>query len=174
MDDPAPFLVEMHEWIWNGLKADLKDVTAEEAEWRPLPHANNISLILRHLRIEAGWHVASLDRGAPMADEVSPEEQRQIDSVSPDFQENLNELEGQYARFVALLRQVNLGTLQQRTEVAYKAIAGGRPIPSWFLGFHQATHLAMHWGQVRTLRNLYLKTQGKPARFHPQNPTYPQ
>ena len=31
----------------------------------------------------------------------------------------------------------------------------------------------MHWGQVRTLRNLYRKTRGEPARFFPDNPTFP-
>jgi hypothetical protein len=31
----------------------------------------------------------------------------------------------------------------------------------------------MHWGQVRALRNLYRKSRGEPARFFPDNPTFP-
>ena len=41
------------------------------------------------------------------------------------------------------------------------------------LAYHQATHLARHTGQIRTIRNLYRKTRGEPARFFPDNPTYP-
>jgi hypothetical protein len=44
---------------------------------------------------------------------------------------------------------------------------------SFVVGFHQATHLATHLGQIRTLRNLYRRTPGEPSRFHPGNPTYP-
>jgi hypothetical protein len=35
----------------------------EEAAWRPRPEANNIALIVRHLRIESDWHLASLTQG---------------------------------------------------------------------------------------------------------------
>ena len=31
----------------------------------------------------------------------------------------------------------------------------------------------MHCGQIQTIRNLYRKTRGEPARFFPENPTYP-
>jgi hypothetical protein len=41
------------------------------------------------------------------------------------------------------------------------------------LWYHQAIHLAMHCGQSRTIRNLYCKARGEPARFFPDNPTYP-
>jgi hypothetical protein len=30
----------------------------------------------------------------------------------------------------------------------------------------------MHCGQIRTIRNLYSKMLGEPARFHPENPTF--
>ena len=91
MDDGLSFVVEMNEAVWARFVADLGDVTPEEADWRPLPQANSISAILRHLRIEAEWHPASLS----------------------------------------------------------------------------------HSGQTRALRNLYRKTRGEAARFHPENPTYP-
>jgi hypothetical protein len=35
-------------------------------------------------------------------------------------------------------------------------------------------HLAMHWGQINTIRNLYRKTRGEPARLFPDNPTFPR
>ncbi len=35
-------------------------------------------------------------------------------------------------------------------------------------------HLAMHRGQIRTLRNLYRKTSGKPGLFFPHNLTFPE
>jgi hypothetical protein len=40
------------------------------------------------------------------------------------------------------------------------------------VGYHQALHVATHVGQIRTIRNLYRKTRGEPARFVPENPTY--
>ena len=35
-------------------------------------------------------------------------------------------------------------------------------------------HLAMHCGQIRSIRNLYRKTRGEPLRFFPDNPTFPR
>jgi hypothetical protein len=42
------------------------------------------------------------------------------------------------------------------------------------LAYHQATHLAYHTGQIRSIRNLYRKIRGEPARFFPENPTFPR
>lgn len=175
MDEALRVVVEMNESTWNGFKRDLEDVTPEEADWRPLPQANSINLIVRHLRLEAEWHTASLEKGAPMPYDVTPGLQQQIDSVPLDFERNSKELEGQYTRFLSALGGATLPALQRQTELAYGAwaSAGGPPIPPHFLGYHQAMHLAMHWGQIRTIRNLYQKTRGEPARFHPKNPTYP-
>jgi hypothetical protein len=55
----------MNEAVCARFVADLGDVTPEEADWRPLPQANSISAILRHLRIEAEWHLASLKSFLP-------------------------------------------------------------------------------------------------------------
>jgi RNA-directed DNA polymerase len=66
MDDALRVVVEMHESLWGRLKHALADLSAEECHWRPLPHANTIHVIVRHLRIEAQWHLDSLERGAPM------------------------------------------------------------------------------------------------------------
>jgi hypothetical protein len=170
-DEALLFVVEMNQAVWDRFVADLHDVTPEEADWRPLPQANSINLILRHLRIEAEWHLASLERGEAMPDGVSPELQRQINSISVDFAQNSRELESLFGRFLAVLRETTLPELALRTQRAYGT--GGASLPPHFLGFHQATHLASHLGQIRTLRNLYRKTRGEPGRFHPSNPTYP-
>ena len=173
MDDGLAFVVEMNEAMWARFAADLSDVTPEEADWRPLPQANSINVILRHLRIEAEWHLASLELGAAMPADVSPELQQQIDSVPMDFVRNSKDLASLVTRFVAVLRQTTLPRLQAQTASAYGASTSGALIPPHLLGFHQATHLASHLGQIRMLRNLYRKTRGELARFHPSNPTYP-
>jgi hypothetical protein len=43
MDGALQLVIEMHEWTWQRFKADLTDVTPEEANWRPLPHANTMN-----------------------------------------------------------------------------------------------------------------------------------
>jgi hypothetical protein len=95
--------------------------------------------------------------------------QEAIDAVPADFEANCKRLEELYTRFVELLRTTRLETLQQRTAAAY----GDARRLTYALGYHQAIHLAMHCGQIRTIRNLYCKMRGEPARFFPDNPTYP-
>ena len=72
-------------------------------------------------------------------------------------------------RFLDVLRTATLPGLQQRTTAAYGA-AVGTSGKAHFLGYHQAIHVAMHCGQIRTIRNLYRKTRGQPARFFPRTP----
>ena len=55
MDQTLRVVTDMNDFVWNGIKEDLKDLTPDEVQWRPLPQANNINLIVRHLRIEAEW-----------------------------------------------------------------------------------------------------------------------
>ncbi len=169
MDDAVRVVVELHESLWDRLTHALEDLSEEERHWRPLPHANTINLIIRHLRIEAQWHLDSLERGEPMPTIAVAAPQAAIDAVPADFEANVTRLEELYTRFVARLRTATLGTLQQRTAAAY----GEARRLTYTLGYHQALHLAMHCGQIRTIRNLYRKTRGEPARFHPENPTYP-
>lgn len=64
MDEALQLMIQMNEGIWHRFKDGLGDVTPEEIDWQPLPHANTIDAILRHLRIEAQWHLASLEHGA--------------------------------------------------------------------------------------------------------------
>ena len=89
MDQALQVVIEMTERIGEGFKKDLEDVTSEEVNWRPLPEANNITVIMRHLCIEALWHQASLERGEAMPSEVTDDLQWQIDSVPLDFDRNL-------------------------------------------------------------------------------------
>jgi len=78
-------------------------------------------------------------------------------------------MEACLARIAAALRHTSAADLRKRTAIAYP---GGRA-DTHFLGYHFAAHLAMHWGQIRTVRNLYRKSRGEPARFFPDNPTFP-
>jgi uncharacterized damage-inducible protein DinB len=166
MDEALQVVIEMNDWAWNRFKDDLKDLTQEELNWRPVPEANTINLIVRHLRIEADWHLASIGNGPPSA-------RQPTDSVPLDFEQNLRELETLFTRFIAALRGRTLAELEQQGVQAYQESAPGRTPPPHFLAFHQVVHLAMHWGQIRTIRNLYRKTRGEPARFFPDNPTFP-
>jgi len=173
MDEALRVVIEMAETIGQRFRKSLEDVTAEEASWRPLPQANSINLILRHLCIEAQWHRAALERGEPMPFETTEDLRRKIDAVPLDFEQSLSAFEEAYSSFVAALRQVTLVGLQHRTEVAYQGWPA-RSRPPHFLGFHQAMHVSMHLGQISTIRNLYQKTRGLPARFFPENPTFPK
>jgi Protein of unknown function (DUF664) len=167
MDDALRVVVEMYESLWGRLKNALEDLSEEEMPWRPLPQANTINVIIRHLRIEAQWHLDSLERGAPMPTIAVAAPQEAIDAVPADFEANFKRLEELYTQFVEILRTATLETLQQRTAAAY-----GDARRHTYLGYHQALHLAIHCGQIRTIRNLYCKTRGEPARFFPDNPTY--
>jgi hypothetical protein len=69
-------------------------------------------------------------------------------------------------------RKTTLNDLRQQTVLA-QVFPGGAPHPASLLSFRQAVHLASHWGQIRTIRNLYRTTRGAPGRFFPHNPTFP-
>lgn len=167
MDEALQLVIEMSECICEGFKNDLKDVTQDELNWRPVPQANTINLILRHLRIEAAWHLVSLEQGARSV-------QQPAGSLPLDFEQNLKELEELFTGFIAALHRTTLAELQQQTVLAYQDSPSGRGSPPpHFLAFHQAMHLVMQWGQIRSIRNLYRKTRGEPARFFPDNPTFP-
>ncbi len=169
MDDALRVVVEMNESIWSRFKDALEDLSEEEIHWRPLPQANTINVIIRHLRIEAQWHLNSLAHGEPMPTIAVAAPQEEIEAIPADFEDNFKMLEELYTGFVEVLRTATLVTLQQRTAAAYGEARG----LTYRLGYHQAAHLAMHCGQIRTIRNLYRKTRGESARFFPENPTYP-
>lgn len=82
-------------------------------------------------------------------------------------------LEELYGEFLGILSKTPPEGLRQRTASAYgSALAASES--AHFLGYHQALHVATHCGQIRMIRNLYRKTRGEPARFHPDNPSYPR
>ena len=169
MDDALRVVVEMHESLWGRLKNALEGSERRGASLAAAPASDWIDVIIRHLRIEAQWHLDSLERGEPMPTIAVAAPQEAIDAVPADFEENFKRLEELYTRFVEVLRTVTLVTLQQRTAAAY----GDARRLTYPLGYPQAIHLAMHCGQIRTIRNLDRKTRGEPARFFPENPTYP-
>jgi hypothetical protein len=159
LEDGVQLAVELNEAAWVRVKRELADVTPDEVDWRPLPQANSINLILRHLRIDTAWHVAALGDGI-----LQPPE-----SLPLDFDRNLKELDALLSRFIAALRATTLQALREKTARAY----GAQEPPSLRLGYHLAQHLAGHGAQIRTIRNLYRTTRGEPARFFPDNATFP-
>jgi hypothetical protein len=172
MADAPSVLAELTELVSPQLRKDLSDLEPEEIEWRPLPQANSINLIVRHLRIESELRLESLERSRPLILEASPEGKAFIDSVPLDFHRNLAEMEQLCVRFIATLRTLTIDTIEQRGRVVYHDVPG-EPSPRHFLGYHHAVHLAMHWGQIRSLRNLYRTSRGEQALFFPDNPTFP-
>jgi hypothetical protein len=172
MDEALQLVIEMNEWTWKRFKDDLKDVTPEEIDWRPLPQANTINAILKHLRVEAEWYLMSLGRGEQSPYQDTASVQQLTDSVPLDFEQNLNTLEELYTRFIEALRGTTLAALRRQT-VLGQVFPGGTPHPAYLLSFRQSVHLSLHWGQIRTIRNLYRKTRGEPGRFFPDNPTFP-
>jgi hypothetical protein len=99
--------------------------------------------------------------------------QEAIDAVSENFQENFKALAQYCSRFLEILRTITLNTLRERTAAAYGKLAESEE-RQYLLGYHHAVHLAMHCGQIRSIRNLYRKTRGEPIRFFPDNPTFPR
>jgi hypothetical protein len=172
MDEGLQLVIEMNEWTWKRFKDDLKDVTAEEIDWRPLPEANTINAIVKHLRVEAEWSLVSLERNEQSPYQDTASVQQLTDAIPLDFERNLQELEALFTQFVEALRETTLATLQRQT-ILDQVFPGGVPHAADLLSFRQAVHLALHLGQIRTLRNLYRKTRGEPERFFPDNPTFP-
>ena len=170
VDHQLRTIVDMNESAWSRLRDALDDVSDAEIDWRPLPQANSINAIVRHLCIEAQWHLDALARGTPMPSEVTPAMRREIDAVAFDFRRNLTMLEQRVAAFLDTLQSTTAGQLHQRTHAAYGASdAAAAP---HLIAYHQALHLTAHCGQIRMIRNLFRKTRGEPPRFFPDNPTY--
>ena len=114
----------------------------------------------------------SIQSGEPMPTIAAPVSETAIDAVPFDFAENLNALQRLYTEFCDTLGTQSLGSLKEKNVAAYGEATTGKGL-AYMLAYHQVTHLAMHTGQIRTIRNLYRKTRAEPARFFPDNPTYP-
>jgi hypothetical protein len=172
MNDGLRIVAEMHQVLWDRFRDSVIDLAEDEIHWRFLPQTISINMIVRHLRIESEWHFRSIRSGEPMPTIAAPVSQEAIDAVPLDFAENLNALKQLYAEFCDTLGRESLGTLKEKTAEAYGEAIAGKGL-TYMLAYHQAIHLATHIGQIRTIRNLYCKTRGEPARFVPDNPTYP-
>jgi hypothetical protein len=173
MNEGVEIVAEMHRALWDQFRGSFDDLTDEEIHWRVLPQANSINVIVRHLRIESEWHLRSIESGAPMPTIAAQVSREAIDAVPFDFAGNLNALQRLYTAFCGTLGSQSLGALKDKSAAAYGEGVTCKGL-AYVLAYHQATHLAYHTGQIRSIRNLYRKTRGEPARFFPDNPTYPR
>ena len=160
MDNDVRLIMEMHRTLWDQFRSSFDDLTEDEIHWRFLPQANSINVIVRHLRIESEWHLRSIQSGEPMPTIAAPVSQEAIDSVPFDFAENLDTLKRLYSEFCNTLETESLETLKEKNAAAYGGTRTDRRL-DYMLACHQATHLAYHTGQIRSIRNLYRKTRGE-------------
>jgi hypothetical protein len=88
MDEAIQLTIEMSEANWNNFKNDLKNTTADEVDWRPLPQGNNINVLMKHLRVVEELFLSRLEQGeqSPYKDGASV--QKLTDSVPVDFEQN--------------------------------------------------------------------------------------
>ena len=94
-----------------------------------------------------------------------------IDAVPLDFELNVRALEASATAFLQRLGAMPRDILRQRTAAVYGTT--GSVTEPHRLAYHQALHMVLHSGQIRTIRNLYRTTRGLPPRFFPENPTFP-
>ena len=99
-----------------------------------------------------------------MPRETTDDLQRQIDAMPLVFESNLSALQEAFSGFLETLREMTLVGLRERSAAAYGAWPS---CSAHVLGYHQVMHVSMHWGQIRTIPNLYQKMRGQPARFFP-------
>jgi uncharacterized damage-inducible protein DinB len=168
VDEAIQLVIDMSETTWNAFKAELKDLTPDEINWRPLPQANNIAVLINHLRIVEELFLAQLEQGEQSPYKDAPSVQNLTGSVPLNYERNLKEFEELHTRFLNHLKHTTLADLKRQTFVSPFA-QGSRPWNA--LLFSEIGHLTLHRGQIRTLRNLYRKTRGERALFAPQNPT---
>jgi uncharacterized damage-inducible protein DinB len=169
MDEAIQLATEMSEANWNNFKNDVKGLTADELNWRPMPHANNINTLVRHVRGVEALFVSRLEEGEKSLYRDAASVQRLTDSIPQNFEQNMKELENLHNRFISVLRSTTLVELRRRTFVT--PFAQG-PQPANMLLLAEISHLASHRGQIRTIRNLYRKARGEQGLFLPQNPTF--
>jgi uncharacterized damage-inducible protein DinB len=169
MDEAIQLAIEISEANWNNFKNDVKGLTSDELNWRPLPHGNNITVLVRHVRGVEELILSRLQQGeqSPYKDAASV--QKFTDAIAHDFEQNMKELEDLHNRFISALRSTTLAGLKRKTFVT--PFAQG-PQPANALLLAEISHLATHRGQIRTIRNLYRKARGEQGLFLPQNPTF--
>jgi transcriptional regulator of met regulon len=169
MDEAIQLAIEMSEANWHNFKNDLRDLTPDEINWRPLPQANNVNVLMKHLRVVEELLLSGLEHGEQSPYKDAAGVQKLTDSVPLNFDQNMQELEGFHTRFISALRPTTLAELKRKSFLTPFA-QGPRPANTLLLA--EISHLATHRGQIRTIRNLYRKSRGEPALFLPQNPTF--
>ena len=169
MDEAIQLAIEMSEANWHNFKNDLKDLTPDEINWRPMPQGNNVNVLMKHLRIVEELVLSRLEHGEHSPYQDAAAVQKLTDSVPLHFDQNLKDLEGFHTRFISALQSTPLAELTRKSFLTPFA-QGPQPAKTLVLG--EISHLATHRGQIRTIRNLYRKTRGEPALFLPQNPTF--
>jgi uncharacterized damage-inducible protein DinB len=169
MDQVLEFAVVLLERNWNDLKHDLQDITDDELDWKPVPESNTIRSIVRHLRMVEQLYLSLLEDGdqTPWKDEDYV--QTLTDSITYDFQQNMQPFEDFHNRFVSLMKGSTLADLKVQTFVESSV---SRPQSKESLIFREIRHIATHAGQIRTLRNLYRRTKGEKGLFFPENRTF--
>jgi uncharacterized damage-inducible protein DinB len=167
MDEAIQLAVEMSEANWNNFKNDVKGLTADEINWRPLPQGNNINVLVKHLRVVEELFLSRLEQGERNPYTDGPSVQKLTDSIPQDFDRNMQELEEFHNRFLAAVRSTTLAELRRKTFLT--PFAQG-PQPTNTLLLAEISHLATHRGQLRSIRNLYRRSRGEPGLFFPQNP----
>jgi uncharacterized damage-inducible protein DinB len=169
MDEAIQLAIEISEANWNNFKNDVKGLTSDELNWRPLPHGNNITVLVRHVRGVEELILSRLQQGeqSPYKDAASV--QKFTDAIAHDFEQNMKDLEDLHNRFISVLRSTTLAELKRKIFVT--PFAQG-PQPANALLLAEISHLATHRGQIRTIRNLYRKARGEQGLFLPQNPTF--
>jgi uncharacterized damage-inducible protein DinB len=171
MDEALQLALEMSAQNWMNFQNDLTGLSPDEIQWRPLPQANHISAIIKHLRVTEEWYVTGIEHGeqSPYHDAASLEQL--TNTVPLDFAQNVKDLEMLHHRFLAAVRRTTLAALRRQTFLS-QAMPGQSPQPAHTLLLREMTHLAMHRGQIRTIRNLYRTTRGEAGLFVPHNPLF--
>jgi uncharacterized phage-associated protein len=146
VDDALRLVIEINQWAHRGLEQAVADLTDDEINWRVTPAANDLNVIVRHLRIESEWHLHSLMHGEPMPlAKPSPVVQAGLDAVPLDFGRNLTALRECLARFMETLRRMTAQQLADRTLQAYGPhVMSNADVVSnspHLLGYHQALHV---------------------------------
>ena len=126
MNDSLQIVAEMHQAIWDRFRGSFDDLAEDEIDWRFLPQANSINLIVRHLRIESEWHLRSIQTGQPMPTIAAPVSREAIDAVPLDFAENLNTLQRLYTEFCDTLGRQTLETRHRREQTSSGRLVANR------------------------------------------------
>jgi hypothetical protein len=80
----------------------------EEIDWRPLPYANNINVLVKHLRVVEELFVSRLEQGEQSPFSNGPSVQQLTDAVPQNFDRNKLQLEEFHHRFIATLRATTM------------------------------------------------------------------